>query len=53
LWEGSLLLHELAQGLVVEQAKRLCSGGAVFVLEGGYDLRALSEGVANVLKALR
>jgi acetoin utilization deacetylase AcuC-like enzyme len=40
-------------GLVVEQAGRLCSGRTVFVLEGGYSLRALSEGVTNVLKALR
>jgi acetoin utilization deacetylase AcuC-like enzyme len=40
-------------GLVVEQARRLCDGRTVFVLEGGYDLRALSTGVINVLKALQ
>lgn len=39
-------------GFVVEQAKRLCNGRTVFVLEGGYDLEALSQGVANIVKAL-
>jgi len=39
-------------GFVVEQAKRLCNGRTVFVLEGGYDLRALSEGTTNIVKAL-
>jgi len=39
-------------GFVVEQAKRLCDGRTVFVLEGGYDLEALSQSVANVAKAL-
>jgi acetoin utilization deacetylase AcuC-like enzyme len=39
-------------GFVVEQAKRLCNGRTVFVLEGGYDLEALSQSVTNIVKAL-
>jgi acetoin utilization deacetylase AcuC-like enzyme len=38
--------------LVIEQAERLCGGRAVFLLEGGYDLKALSGGVVNVVKAM-
>ncbi len=37
---------------VVEQAERLCKGRVVFVLEGGYVLDALAEGVVNVVKTL-
>ncbi|KUO40606.1 MAG: hypothetical protein AVW05_03440 [Hadesarchaea archaeon DG-33] len=37
---------------VVEQAERLCKGRVVFVLEGGYVVDALSEGVVNVVKTL-
>jgi acetoin utilization deacetylase AcuC-like enzyme len=33
-------------------AAELCEGRVVFVLEGGYDLEALSHGVLNVLYAL-
>jgi len=39
-------------GFVVEQAKRLCNGRTVFVLEGGYDLEALSGSVTNIVRAL-
>lgn len=38
--------------LVVEQAKQLCKGRAIFLLEGGYDLKNLSESVVNVVKAM-
>jgi acetoin utilization deacetylase AcuC-like enzyme len=37
----------------VEEAKRLCGGRVVFLLEGGYDLGAISEGTYNVVQALR
>lgn len=38
---------------VLETAKKVCDGRVVFVLEGGYDLKALGESVANVIKAIR
>ncbi|MEW5995557.1 MAG: histone deacetylase, partial [Candidatus Zixiibacteriota bacterium] len=38
---------------VVAQAKKICGGKAVFLLEGGYDLHALSEGVVNVVRAMQ
>ncbi|MFQ5611623.1 MAG: histone deacetylase [Anaerolineae bacterium] len=41
----------LAQALV-ELAAELCGGGLVFTLEGGYNLRVLAPGVANVFRAL-
>jgi acetoin utilization deacetylase AcuC-like enzyme len=51
-----LRLSTLAYGwltrFVVEQAERLCKGRVVFVLEGGYVLDALAEGVVNVVKTL-
>lgn len=51
-----LQLSTLAYGwltrFVVEQAERLCKGRVVFVLEGGYVLDALAEGVVNVVKTL-
>ncbi len=51
-----LRLSTLAYGwltrFVVEQAERLCGGRAVFVLEGGYVLDALADGVVNVVKTL-
>lgn len=37
---------------VVEQAGKLCKGRVVFVLEGGYVLDAVAEGVVNVVKTL-
>jgi acetoin utilization deacetylase AcuC-like enzyme len=40
-------------GAVVEEAKRLCGGRVVFLLEGGYDLGAISGGTYNVVQALR
>jgi acetoin utilization deacetylase AcuC-like enzyme len=39
-------------GFVDEQTKRLCNGRTVFVLEGGYDLKALSGSVTNIVRAL-
>ncbi len=51
-----LKLSTLAYGwmarFVVEQARKLCKGRAVFVLEGGYALDALAGGVLNVVKAM-
>ncbi len=41
------LTHEL-----VRMAEELCDGHIVFALEGGYDLEALANGVANVAHAL-
>lgn len=38
--------HNLA-GRVRDWAAQLCGGRVVFVLEGGYDLKALGESVAN------
>ncbi|MEM3519406.1 MAG: histone deacetylase [Candidatus Hadarchaeales archaeon] len=37
---------------IVETAKELCGGRAVFLLEGGYNLQAVAECVVNVVKAL-
>lgn len=37
---------------LIRMAKELCSGRIVFVLEGGYDLEALAQGVCNVAYAL-
>jgi acetoin utilization deacetylase AcuC-like enzyme len=52
----SLQLSSNAYGwianIVLEQAEQLCRGKAVFLLEGGYDLQALSEGVTNIVKAM-
>ena len=36
----------------LELADELCAGKIVFVMEGGYDLAALSHGVCNVARAL-
>lgn len=51
-----LQLSALAYGwltrFAVEQAERLCKGRVVFVLEGGYNLEALSEGATNLVRAL-
>ena len=51
-----LQLSTLAYGwltrFVVEQAGKLCKGRVVFVLEGGYVLDAVAEGVVNVVKTL-
>jgi acetoin utilization deacetylase AcuC-like enzyme len=38
--------------LLLEVAGECCPGRLAFLLEGGYDLQALSEGVASVLSAL-
>lgn len=43
--------HALTRGLA-ELADRHCQGRLAFVLEGGYDLEALGNGVVNVLRAL-
>jgi acetoin utilization deacetylase AcuC-like enzyme len=37
---------------LIRMAEELCSGRVIFVLEGGYDLEALSHGVLNVAYAL-
>lgn len=37
---------------VLKQAERWCGGKTVFLLEGGYDLDALSGGVTNIVKAM-
>jgi acetoin utilization deacetylase AcuC-like enzyme len=37
---------------LIAMAKELCGGKIVFVLEGGYNLTALSHGVLNVAYAL-
>jgi len=42
-----LLTHQL-----LEISQECCPGKLAFFLEGGYDLRALSEGTASVLSAL-
>ncbi|MFQ6129888.1 MAG: histone deacetylase, partial [Candidatus Hadarchaeaceae archaeon] len=51
-----LQLSTLAYGwltrFVVEQAGKLCKGRVVFVLEGGYVLDAVAEGVVNVVRTL-
>ncbi|MFH1821815.1 MAG: histone deacetylase [Methanobacteriota archaeon] len=39
-------------GFVLDQAEKWSNGRAVFLLEGGYDLEALSGGVNNVVKAM-
>jgi acetoin utilization deacetylase AcuC-like enzyme len=44
--------HHVA-GRLLELARAWCDGRIVFVLEGGYDLPALTSGVLNVLRALR
>ncbi len=38
--------------LVLEQAERWCEGRSVFLLEGGYNLEALSGGVVNIVRAM-
>lgn len=42
---------EMAKGLV-DLAKRLCEGRIAMLLEGGYDLKVLSLGVADTCRAL-
>lgn len=37
---------------LIELADGLCDGKIVFVMEGGYDLQALSHGIANIAYAL-
>lgn len=39
-------------GYAVDQAKKLCGGKVVLILEGGYNLKALGKSVVNVVKAL-
>ncbi len=41
--------YHLLGGLLANIARQHCGGKLVFVLEGGYDLPALSHGVANTL----
>ncbi len=41
--------YHLLAGLLADIARKHCGGKLVFVLEGGYDLPALSHGVANTL----
>jgi acetoin utilization deacetylase AcuC-like enzyme len=38
--------------LVANVAKKLCKGRVVMFLEGGYDLKALSESIHNTLVGL-
>jgi len=40
-------------GKIFETAERICGGRVVFLLEGGYDLRGLSESVVNVVRAAK
>jgi len=42
----------LLTGQLLQIAGECCPGKLAFLLEGGYDLRALSEGTASVLSAL-
>ncbi len=42
----------LLTSMLIEAARESCPGRLAFVLEGGYDLRALQEGTASVLTAL-
>ena len=37
---------------LVQMAKELCGGKIVFVMEGGYDLKALGHGMRNVAHVL-
>lgn len=37
---------------LIRMADKLCGGKIVFVLEGGYDLKALAHGMSNVARAL-
>jgi acetoin utilization deacetylase AcuC-like enzyme len=37
---------------LIGMAEELCAGRVIFVLEGGYDLEALSHGVLNAAYAL-
>ncbi|MCU0511127.1 MAG: histone deacetylase [Anaerolineae bacterium] len=37
---------------LIRLAEELCGGRIVFVMEGGYDLTALSHGMANIARAL-
>lgn len=43
--------HHLTRG-IMDLANTLCHGRALFVLEGGYDLKALAESVANSFSAI-
>ena len=36
----------------IKLAERLCEGRIVFVMEGGYDLKALAQGWRNIARAL-
>jgi len=39
-------------GFALDQAEKWCKGKAIFLLDGGYDLEALSGSVNNVVKAM-
>ncbi|MEK7326810.1 MAG: histone deacetylase, partial [Chloroflexota bacterium] len=41
--------YHLLGGMLANIARKHCGGKLVFVLEGGYDLPALSHGVANTI----
>jgi acetoin utilization deacetylase AcuC-like enzyme len=45
------VFHALTH-MLMEVGRQVCQGGLVLVLEGGYDLEALAEGVDNCLRAL-
>ncbi len=51
-----LQLSTIAYGwlanFVLKQARQWCGGKTVFLLEGGYNLDALSGGVVNIVKAM-
>eukprot|EP00884_Botryococcus_braunii_P010038 jgi/Botrbrau1/19035/Bobra.0100s0063.1 len=47
----SATYHSLSQR-IMQLADSLCGGKAVFLLEGGYDLDALGESVAETLRAM-
>jgi acetoin utilization deacetylase AcuC-like enzyme len=58
-WTDPLALMRLSltgyahiTGELIRMAEALCDGRIVFVMEGGYDLGALGEGMANVARAL-
>jgi acetoin utilization deacetylase AcuC-like enzyme len=54
LAQGGLSLQGLARisRYIVEMADQLCNGRLLFVLEGGYELTALTYGILNTIYAL-
>ncbi len=48
----SLPGYDMLAQAMIQAAQTLCDGRVVFVMEGGYDLRALSHGWANIARRL-